>query len=432
MNRTIAAWLRRMVPAAAIGLIAAMSAMDRAAATEPVRFLSTQFAPVQEAQGMREILKDFVGEVVFQPYDSLALVERLTSEGEGAVSLIAGIHGDMVSLTASDLLRSMDDIADQLGDRGVPSAVFDIARLGGHSFRYIPWVQTTYLMVARREALAYLPEGARLDRLTYLDLIDWAQAMQAATGQARLGFPAGPRGLMHRFIHGYLYPSYTGGGITSLRDLASRMMWQDMRALWEHTNIRSLTYNGMAEPLLSEDVWVAWDHVARLLPALNAAPDDFVVFPAPLGPRGRGVIVVTLGLAIPANAPQPAEAQALIEYLSRPSTAARMAAELGYFPFDPAVADRLGDPALSQMVAAIATQSAAPDTLVGVLPPDFGGGAETFSLSYLLAFTRIVLRGADIDETLATVSGYVTALLEASRARCWPPDPIGMGPCQIR
>jgi multiple sugar transport system substrate-binding protein len=28
-----------------------------------------------------------------------------------------------------------------------------------------------------------------------------------------LGFPAGPQGLMHRFFEGFLYPSYTGGGV---------------------------------------------------------------------------------------------------------------------------------------------------------------------------------------------------------------------------
>lgn len=412
-------------------LLAVMAVMDRPRAGEPVRFLSTQFAPVTEAERMRAILADFVGDVVFQPYDSLALVERLTAEGEIPVGLLAGLHSDLAALAGAGLLRPVDAIAGQLSDRAIPTGVLDLARLGTDTMRYIPWIQTTYLMVAHRRALDYLPAGARLDRLTYLDLIDWATAMHAAQGEPRLGFPAGPRGLMHRFIHGYLYPSYTGGGITTLRSPATLLMWRDMRALWQHTNVRSLTYNSMAEPLLAGDVWVAWDHVARLMPAISAAPDDFVVFPAPLGPRGRGVIVVTLGLAMPTDASQAAAAEALIEYLTRPSTGARIATQLGFFPFDATAAGHIEDDAVAGMLEAIAAQNSAPETLIGVLPPDLGGGSETFGLSYLLAFTRIVLRGIEIDETMTTVAAQMADLLQESGTPCWPPDPVGLGPCQV-
>ena len=42
----------------------------------------------------------------------------------------------------------------------------------------------------------------------------------------------------------------------------------------------------MQEPLLTGEVWVAFDHVARLADAFNQKPDDFVAFPAPAGPGG--------------------------------------------------------------------------------------------------------------------------------------------------
>ena len=76
---------------------------------------------------------------------------------------------------------------------------------------YVPWMQATYIMAASKKALQYLPEGAKLETLTYSQLGEWAANVQKATGQRVLGFPAGPTGLMARFLEGYLLPSYTGG-----------------------------------------------------------------------------------------------------------------------------------------------------------------------------------------------------------------------------
>ena len=43
-------------------------------------------------------------------------------------------------------------------------------------------------------------------------------------------------------------------------------------------------------------MWVAWDHTARLADAFNQKPDDFVAFPAPAGPAGRGFMPVVAGI----------------------------------------------------------------------------------------------------------------------------------------
>ena len=54
----------------------------------------------------------------------------------------------------------------------------------------------------------------------------------------------------------------------------------------------------MQELLLSGDVWIGFDHVARVLDALRQKPDEFVAFPAPSGPKGRGYVPVLAGLAV--------------------------------------------------------------------------------------------------------------------------------------
>ena len=437
-----AAGLRALALVLVLAILAPVSAPARAQ-DEPITFLSTQFAPVDEAAALRSgILSGHPGRVQFQPYDSLEVIERLAGADAAPVDLIAGIHGDMVAMAAEGLLRPVPAMAGLDPERDVPDAIALAAQAGGDRPVYIPWVQGTYLMAAHVDALAYLPDGADLNSLTYQQLIDWAAAINAAVGRPLMGFPAGPRGLMPRFLHGYLYPSYTGGSITTLRSPDADVMWRDLRRLWQHTNVRSLTYNQMHEPLLSGDVWIAWDHVARLIPAVRERPDEFVVFPAPAGPRGRGMLAVVIGLGIPAADQAMVEngtghgrleprAGNLIGYLTAPDVEAAMVGVLGVFPI--AQDSRLWpvDTALITVADAVAQQTAAPDSIVGVLPPSLGGGAQALTLSYMLAFTQIVLRDADIDATLLASAAQINHVLTRSPQPCWLPDPATAEACRV-
>src|SRR5262249_62300521 len=100
-----------------------------------------------------------------------------------------------------------------------------LGKFGGAHQLYIPWMQASYIMVANKEALSYLPAGANIDALSYEQLANWASAVQEKTGKRVLGFPAGPQGLMHRFFEGFLYPSYTGGVVVPFRSEAAEAMW---------------------------------------------------------------------------------------------------------------------------------------------------------------------------------------------------------------
>ena len=73
----------------------------------------------------------------------------------------------------------------------------------------------------------------------------------------------------------------------------------------------------MQEPLLSGEVWVAFDHTARLLDAFNTEPDNFVAFPAPAGPAGRGFMPVIVGLGVPSTAEDP-DKSAAVDRVSDP------------------------------------------------------------------------------------------------------------------
>jgi multiple sugar transport system substrate-binding protein len=313
----------------------------------------------------------------------------------------------------------------------VPDSLLALGKLGGDKQMYIPWMQATYVMAARKEALQYLPAGADVNALTFAQLKDWAKAIQDKTGKRALGFPAGPKGLMARFFQGYLYPSYTGGVVSTFKSADAEAMWGAFKDLWQHVNPNSASYDFMQEPLMAGEVMIAFDHVARLKEALVAEPGAYVTFPAPAGPKGRGFMPVLAGLAIAANAPNRAGAAGAIEHLLKPEVQVTVARELGFFPVVKAdlPADLPGGVKL--LVEAVTKTLGAKDALPALLPVGLGSKGGEFNKVYMDTFEAVVLRGAPIRATLDARGAALQAIMTEAKAPCWAPDKASTGPCQV-
>ena len=421
------------VLAGVVMLLAA--AFPQPAAADTV-FLSTQLRPIEEAQKMRDvILKDYQGHVTYVVEQPAQLPVRVQAEMQGGthtISVIGALHGELEPLVTLQALTPLDTLAAKLTDRGIPAALMALGKLGTSQQMYIPWMQATYFMVANKQALPYLPKGADLNALTYAQLADWAAAIHAKTGRRLLGFPAGPQGLMHRFVEGFLYPSYTGGLVTTFRSPAAEDMWTQFAALWKDVNPDSTRYGFMQEPLLSGDVWIAFDHVARLLDALRQKPDDFVAFPAPAGPKGRGYMPVLAGLAIAKDAPDPSGAASLIDYLTQP--AAQLATEkaVGFFPVVNVAPPADLDPGTKLAAAAIAATQSAKDALPALLPVGLGTHGGEFDKVMLDTLQLIVLRHEKPQAALAREAPILQKILDEAKAPCWAPDPPSTGACQVK
>ncbi|MES9911141.1 MAG: ABC transporter substrate-binding protein [Candidatus Sedimenticola sp. 4PFRAG1] len=286
-------------------------------------------------------------------------------------------------------------------------------------------------MAANRRALEYLPQGADINALTYDQFKSWAENMYKASGEPKLGLPAGPKGLLHRLLQGYLYPSFTGGMVRSFKSDDAVGMWKYLKDLWGSVNPRSLSFDSMHEPLLSEEVWVAWDHTARLMPAIEKRPNDFVVFPVPAGPKGRGFMVVLGGLAIPVAAPDPEASRELVAYLSSSKGQLAMLRNTGFFPVLKETDGGGLSPSIDIFKQAVARQSASPDGVSALLPVGLGQHGGDFSTVYKLAFSRIILRNKKIGSVLKQQGRKLEQLLENAAAPCWAPDKASEGPCPV-
>lgn len=399
-------------------------------------FHSSQFSPVNEAEAMRNIvLKDFPMLVDFQPQavgPFVAIPMAQQQANKINIALIGGQHGDFPAFINAGLLDDLTPLLNKLADRKFPENYVALGKMGTDKQYYIPWAQATYIMAANKDALQYLPQGADINKLTWDQLREWAANAQQGTGQRVLGFPLGPQGLIHRFWQGYLYPAYTGGEVVGFKSPEAVKMWTDFKELWKQVNPVSMNYGFMNEPLQSGEVLIAWDHVARLKPALDANPDQYVTFPAPAGPKGRAYMPVLTGLAIPVGGPSRAEAEQLITYLTDPKTQTLVAQNLGFFPVVQGADTSNLPPGVKLEADAIAVLQASPDALPALLPVGLGAKGGDWNKVYNDTFQRIIIKGEDIQTVLNEQGALMQNILNETKAKCWAPDPPSDGPCQLK
>lgn len=413
----------------ALAAVAGLTAMVGVARAD-VLFWSTQAKPAQEAQMMREQVLSGAGVGVdFQANDGGPWLTRLHAElqaGGGEIGVLGALHGDFAAMDPADLV-DLDD----LGLGSASDTFNDLAKLGTDNLQYIPWMQASYIMAANKKALPHLPNGADVNALTYDQLIEWAKNVKDATGEAKFGFPAGPKGLKHRFFQGYLYPSYTNGVVRTFASDKAVGAWQKFTELWAVTNPASTNYSFLQEQLLSEEVWIAFDHTSRLANAFNERPDDFVAFPAPAGPEGRGFMPVLAGVAIPTTAPDIAESKKLVAYMLNPDTQLATLRATNFFPVVDVELPADLPPAVQAAGDAVAKMSGSPDANPGLLPAGLGDKGGDFNRIFVDSFERIILGGQDIRTVLDDQKPKLQAIMDESGAPCWAPDAPSTGACPV-
>lgn len=414
-------------------ILAALGAavVATSAHAQSVLLWSTQANKVTEQKSMQEmVFKDAPVQTDFVANQDGPYVTRLTAElqaGKGSIGVLGALHGQLAANT-NDLV----DLSKLAKDMKIGDAYMKLGKLGTGEQKYIPWMQATYVMAANRKALPYLPKGADINALTYDQLVQWSKNLAEKTGGPKFGFPAGPQGLKHRFFQGFLYPSYANSSVTEFRSDKAVKGWEMMKELWKYTNPASTGYNFMQEPLLSEQVWVGFDHIARLSDAFNQRPGDFVAFPSPSGPTGRGFMPVLAGLAIPKTAPDRAASERLIAYLMKPEVQLKTLQATNFFPTlgveipaNISVAARLTGEAVTRQVNA-------KDANPGLLPVGLGPLGGKFNQIYTDTFERIVLARQPIKAVLDSQAAALRKIMVEANAPCWEPDVPSKGACPVK
>ena len=414
--------------------VAAFFFLQQQAQPAKIVWASTQLNPPKERAFVEDpLLKDFKDEtgieVEFVPISYSDLATRLEAEiasGKVTISLVGELHGGLDLFASKGLLEDLTKF-EALSGRTFPPVLEQYSKVHGIK-AYVPWMTATYVMVVNKKAFDYLPEGltkedvmSASDKWTYDALLAWAKNIYEQTGEKKLGFPVGPKGLWHRFLHGYLYPSFTGAQVKNFDSPEAVEMWEYLKELWEYVNPSSTTWDAMAEPLLKEEVLIAWDHTARIKDAITTKPDQFVVVPVPRGPKGRGFILVVAGLAIPKDAPNADAAWKLIDYLTTPEVQVKILENVGFFPSTNEAVGAVPSGPLKVMAEGVNKQVGASDAVLAMIP-SLGPKGGDFTRIYRSAFERIVLNNEDIQTVISELGPQLMALFEEVGAPLPPPD----------
>lgn len=387
-------------------------------------FISTQFTPIEEKQRYEKILsthvKDFkiaynsmtAGEVVTQ-------VSAQVKANKVSIGLVGGLHGDLATL--ADNLEDLDTVKSQLSSVGISDDLWSLATLGGSTVKYIPWMQATYVVAAHKSALAYLPSGADQNKLTYDQYLQWAINARKATGKAVFGFPAGPKGLYHRFFQGFLLPSFTGGQVTGFASADAVTAWKYMKELWANMNPASTNYDNLQEPMARGEVLVGWDHVARLVNAPKDKPDDWVMLPSPTGPKGQGYMLVVAGFGVPRGADLD-QATKVMTALSQLPAQAETLRQNAFFPVVKGDLPTDLPPAVSLEAKAVGAQQNAVNAIVAVPPVGLGKRDGEVSQVYKDCFAQICKDGKEPAAVLGAQAKILQGILDQAKVPCWTPD----------
>lgn len=426
---------------ASIGLAMALTATLMGGATlaqdESVTILSTQFEPVNEREQMRNvILADVPVPTDYQVVASTGeFFTEIETRPEGDIDALGALHGEFATLAQQGQLMDLSDLAEEFSDVVSP-ALMEVGRLGTDTQYYIPWMQATYIMAANVDALEHLPEGADINALTWDQWRDWGANLMEATGERRLGLPllGGPgNGLPHRLLQGYLYPSFTGAVNNEFATEKGLAMWDWLKDAFQYVNPASSTYSFMQVPLQNREVDVAWDHTSRLIDVLRAEPDQFVAFPAPAGPEGRGFMPVIVGLGILEGTDDPEGAKELIRHYLRPETQGLVLETVGFFPVLAGEVPANIDEGLQKELDAVAAQAASEDALPSLLPIGLGERGADYNFDFQDVLVWIAVLDGDPENLLRNQFGpAIQGHLTTAGAECWPPDEVVAGEvCQV-
>lgn len=423
--------------ALSLPFLAACSGFDTSGAgagTGSVGFLSTQFTPVEEKQRYEAVLKKFVKVPV--AYNSVAnsvfasTVQSQEEAGNVRLSLLGGLHGDLAPLAKS--LDDVDHLLRDLAGSGFSKDILELAKVGGSTSKYVPWMQATYLVAVNKKALEWLPSGVDVNDLSYEDYLAWAKAAKKGAGRPVFGMPAGPKGLHHRFYQGFLLPSFTGGQITTFRNADAVTAWNYMRELWDNMTPASTNYDAMQEPLARGEVLVAWDHVARLVGAPATKPEEWLMVPAPKGPKGRGYMLIVAGVALPKGGLERARAEQVIRALMEPATQIETLRRNAFFPVIQTELPTDLSGAIALEAAAVRRQQRSSGALLALPPVGVGAKDGEVSQIFKNCFQEICLNNSPVQSVLDKQASQLNTILKALAVPCWAPDPVSPGTkCEV-
>ncbi len=324
-------------------------AQKEAAPNAPTSLIvsSRLYSPASEQKFLYdEIFPEFEKEnncvVKFEILDDTVLLKRARLQAEtGRVTTdVVIVHNGVMDQWISNKYVEELPVADWPG-RTFSAAFMDSISSGGKTY-FAPVGGDVYLLLANKKAMKYLPAGADVQNITWEQYIDWAVAIANGEGEGKCAVTGVPMKSLI-YMYGGMFLSY-GGPFPVINSPGAKEGWKLLTKMHKAYSPTVMTYDNVTAPMKSGETWLTVAHMARTGEAYRSNPSNYVIAPAPRGPKGIGSIAGVSGFGVPVGAEHEALALKFIEYMTRPEIAVKVARGTGGFlpPIDEAIAV-LGD-----------------------------------------------------------------------------------------
>ncbi len=279
-------------------------------------------------------------------------------------------------------------------DRTFPKGLDSMMIFNGKRY-FVPIGADVYLLIANKNALKYLPEGADVQDLTWEQVVEWSLAMAEGEGGGKYAVAGAPQQMLV-YQYGGVILSY-GGGFPVVNSPGALQAWELLVKMQDAYTPRVLRYKSVVKPMKQEEAWLTVAHCARVGDIYKSNPSQFIIAPAPKGSAGIGSVAGTSGFAIMKGAPHKDLAIKLVEYMTRPEIQLKIAKGTGGFipPVEEAIG-LLGDSIEDEII-----HKALQVMDIGVLafiPSMFGEKWSLVKLVYEDAFKKLVLEAGAVDK----------------------------------
>lgn len=316
---------------------------------DKIKVTSGLWSKSEEQQFIREeILPAFLEEtgieVELEVIDEIDKVLKSQKDsGKWTSDIIITHSGDMPRYIESEFVQVIDEFKNSLDITVIDT--FSEATMMNNQTYYIPIAADVYLLMANKKALPYLPEGAKIDSLTWEQYKDWAIAIAEVEGP-KVSFPAEPiKSVLYQM--GGISLSY-GGGFPDINSDSMKLAWDLVGEMIANDAILSTSFNysSPTDQMKSEEAWLTFYHMAPVGDIYGAAPARYEVGPAPAGPNGNGTIAGAWGIGITTGTEKVEAAETFIRYITSADVLYKISAGTGGFipPVEEVIAELGNEP----------------------------------------------------------------------------------------
>jgi multiple sugar transport system substrate-binding protein len=279
---------------------------------------------------INEIIKPFEKEtgyvVNFQAMTDdamLAQAEAQSASDHVTVDAVIVDHYQIEDWIDAGLVQDVSELAAGWEDRQFVTSFSETTDRDGQQF-FLPVDADVYLMVVNKNALVYLPAGARLNALTWEEFVQWAANIVEGEGVGKTAVTGMPRKTwIYHF--GSTALSY-GAGFPEMNSDGAKEAWAIWAAIGAADgfipDVRQVSY--VEEVIQRGEAWLTFLHCSQAASLYLQNEGKLSIAPMPSGPEGIGSVAGFRGVGLVEGAPNQEGAEAFITYLTSPEVQVKL------------------------------------------------------------------------------------------------------------